>query len=633
MSSYNKVNGTYTSEHRGLLTDLLKQEWCFDGAVMSDWFGSHSTVGCAANGLDLKMPRPARHGGEKMLEAVEAGQVSVAAVRESARRMLRLIACVGGFENPTLVDEQAIERPEHRALIRRAGAEGIVLLKNDGILPLDTSALRKISVIGPNAAVAQIMGGGSAQVNAHYRVSPLEGITAAAGPGVEIGHETGCSNYKLLPLVKENFIVQYYQSPDLSGEVAAQGQTAGGEVMWLDTVALGVDVQSFSACLNARFTPDSDGDYQFGLTSAGLSRLFLNGLLVVDNWSLWTPGNSYFGAGSKEAIATARLQAGETYDLTVEYSGQATGDLGVKAVRVSVTKPLDDADMERAVQLAAASDVALLCVGLNGEWDTEGQDRPQIDLVGRQNELIERVAAVNPKTVVVLQTGGPVTMPWLDKVASVLQAWYPGQECGNAIADVLFGAVNPAGRLPQTFPRCVEDNPAFVNYPGENGKVRCGEGAFVGYRYYDKKLIEVLFPFGYGLSYTTFRYDDLRLSAEHMTPDDTLRVSVDVSNTGTRAGQEVVQLYVSDPQARLERPPHELKGFAKVSLQPGQRATVTLELGMRDLAYFDDARRTWVAEAGQYVVQIGSSSQDIRASAAFVLNADWVEEVEKTRRP
>jgi beta-glucosidase len=296
-----------------------------------------------------------------------------------------------------------------------------------------------------------------------------------------------------------------------------------------------VDVQSFSACLNARFTPDSDGDYQFGLTSAGLSRLFLNGLLVVDNWSLWTPGNSYFGAGSKEAIATARLQAGETYDLTVEYSGQATGDLGVKGVRVGVTKPLDDADMERAVQLAAASDVALLCVGLNGEWDTEGQDRPHIDLVGRQNELIERVAAVNPKTVVVLQTGGPVTMPWLDKVASVLQAWYPGQECGNAIADVLFGVVNPAGRLPQTFPRCVEDNPAFVNYPGEYGKVRYGEGTFVGYRYYHKKLIEVLFPFGYGLSYTTFRYDDLRLSAEHMTPDDTLRVSVDVSNTGTRA--------------------------------------------------------------------------------------------------
>ena len=235
---------------------------------------------------------------------------------------------------------------------------------------------------------------------------------------------------------------------------------------------------------------------------------------------------------------------------------------------------------------------------LNAHLETfqEYPGKKEVIQVGRQNELIERVAAVNPKTVVVLQTGGPVTMPWLDKVASVLQAWYPGQECGNAIADVLFGAVNPAGRLPQTFPRCVEDNPAFVNYPGENGKVRCGEGAFVGYRYYDKKLIEVLFPFGYGLSYTTFRYDDLRLSAEHMTPDDTLRVSVDVSNTGTRAGQEVVQLYVSDPQARLERPPHELKGFAKVSLQPGQRATVTLELGMRDLAYFDDARRTWVAE-------------------------------------
>lgn len=625
MAAYNKVSGVYASEHGRLLNELLKGEWDFDGVVMSDWFATHSTAEAAAHGLDLEMPGPAKHRGEKLLAAVEAGQVSVSAIKESARRLLRLFARIGAFQNLTIAEEQASDRPEHRALIRRAGAEGIVLLKNDGILPLDRNALGRIALIGPNAATAQIMGGGSAQVNAHYRVSPLEGIAAQAGAGVEIGHEIGCSNHRLLPLVKANFTVDYYRTLDLSGEVAAQGQIVGGEVMWLERVAPGVAIESFSARLSTRFTPDSDGEHHFGLASAGLSRLFLNGALLVDNWNGWEAGDTYFGDGSKEVVGTAQLQGGVTYDLTIEYSGQTQGGLGLKGVRVGAAQLLGDTAIEAAVELAAASDVALLFLGLNGEWDTEGQDRPHMALVGRQNELVERVAAANPKTVVVLQTGGPVAMPWLDRVAGVLQAWYPGQECGNAIADVLFGAVNPAGRLPQTFPMHLEDNPAFINYPGENGKVRYGEGIFVGYRYYDKKLVEPLFPFGYGLSYTTFRYENLHLSAETITPDGEITLAVDVSNTGTRPGQEVVQLYVRDEEARLTRPPQELKGFAKVSLEPGQSQTVTFVLGMRDLAYFDDARAAWVAEAGIFEALVGRSSRDLRARAAFMLTADWVQ--------
>jgi beta-glucosidase len=221
-------------------------------------------------------------------------------------------------------------------------------------------------------------------------------------------------------------------------------------------------------------------------------------------------------------------------------------------------------------------------------------------------------------------------MPWLDQVAGVLQAWYPGQECGNAIADVLFGAVNPAGRLPQTFPVRLEDNPTYINYPGENGRVRYGEGIFVGYRYYEQKKITQLFPFGFGLSYTTFGYDNLRLSAERIAPDGELMVTIDVTNTGARAGQEVVQLYVCDTHARLARPPKELKGFAKVALAPGETKTITLKLGMRALAYFDDARAAWVAEAGPFELLIGSSAQDIRAHASFTLSADWVQPVATT---
>ncbi|HXV44571.1 MAG TPA: glycoside hydrolase family 3 C-terminal domain-containing protein [Anaerolineae bacterium] len=345
--------------------------------------------------------------------------------------------------------------------------------------------------------------------------------------------------------------------------------------------------------------------------------MFVNGQLVVDNWDAWQPGDSYFTFGSQEAIGAVELQAGQSYDLMIEYSRRDSPILA--AVRVGVFQPLGDEAIERAVALAATADVAVVCAGLTGEWDSEGQDRPHMELVGRQNELIARVAAANSRTVVVLQTGGPVTMPWLDQVAGVMQAWYPGQECGNAIADVLFGEVNPSGKLPQTFPIRLEDNPAFINYPGENGRVRYGEGIFVGYRYYEKKRVEPLFPFGFGLSYTSFTYANLRLGAEVIAPDECLTVSVDVTNTGQRPGQEIVQLYVHDLAARLARPPKELKGFVKVTLTPGETATATLTLDRQALAYWDDVQQAWVAEAGEFEVLMGSSSHDIRARARFRL--------------
>jgi beta-glucosidase len=275
--------------------------------------------------------------------------------------------------------------------------------------------------------------------------------------------------------------------------------------------------------------------------------------------------------------------------------------------------------IERAVALASQSDIALIFAGLSGEWESEGFDRPDIDLVGQQNELIARVAAANRRTIVVLNTGSPIAMPWLEQVAAVVEAWFPGQECGNAIADVLFGDVNPSGKLPQTFPARLEDNPAYVNYPGENGKVRYGEGLFVGYRYYEKKKIAPLFPFGFGLSYTTFTYDNLRLSASAIGPNETLEVQVDVTNTGERAGKETVQLYVRDRQSRLHRPDKELKGFAKVLLEPGERQTVSLTLGRQALAYYDDLAQAWVAEAGVFEVLVGSSSQTIQGKASFTL--------------
>ena len=295
-------------------------------------------------------------------------------------------------------------------------------------------------------------------------------------------------------------------------------------------------------------------------------------------------------------------------------------------LRLGLSPVLGDAAIERAVALAASADKALLFVGLNGEWDGEGMDRPDIDLPGRQNELVARVAAVNPNTIVVLQSGSPVAMPWLDKVGAVLQAWYPGQEAGNSIADVLLGKAEPGGRLPQTFPRRLEDDPASINYPGERGHVRYGEGVFIGYRYYEKKRIDTLFPFGFGLSYTRFACGELKLSTDVLGPGDTLDASIRVTNVGLREGSTVVQFYVGDEHASVARPLKELAGFVKIRLAPGETRSVSTKFDMRSLAFFDVAAKAWTAEAGRFVVLAGLSSADVHARAAFTLSADWIDD-------
>jgi beta-glucosidase len=616
MAAYNRLNGTHAAEHPRLLREILEGEWGFDGVVMSDWFATHTTAEALNGGLDLEMPGPTRFRGQALVDAVRAGSVDAARVRESALRMLRLIERVGGFANPTIPPERATDRPEHRALIRQAGAEGTVLVKNDGVLPLDASRLNSLAVIGPNAAVAQIMGGGSAQVNAYYRVSPLDGIRAHFQ---SVRYAPGCSNHRLLPLLPGTVYLEYFDAETPRGEPISSEPRDEAEVMWLDTLPIGISDEVFSARLSTSFTPTESGEYQFSLVSAGLSRLYVDGSPLVDNWSNWQPGDNYFGAGSEEVIGSRWLDAGREYAVVVEYTHRRRGPFGLKAVRVGVELPLGEEAMQRAVELAATSDAAVLCVGLSGEWDTEGRDRPGIDLVGRQDELIRRVAAVNRRTVVVLQSGGPVAMPWIDDVSAVLEAWYPGQECGNAIADVLFGVVNPSGRLPQTFPMRLEDNPAFGNYPGENGRVRYAEGVFVGYRHYQARGIAPLFAFGHGLSYTTFAFSNLEVVV-----GPSVRVSLEVANTGSRAGQEVVQLYVRDVKSSVERPPMELKAFAKVALNPGESQTVRFELDHRALAFYDASRAAWHVEAGEFEVLVGAASDDIRLRASFRVNEDAI---------
>lgn len=628
MTAYNRIGGTFASEHP-LLASLMRGEWGFDGLLMSDWFGTKSTVAAANAGLNLEMPGPAVHRGPKLLEAVRSGRVSEKTVEEHARRVLRLAERTGALGQTDEPEEQALDRPEHRAVARRAAAEAIVLLKNEGnLLPLQTEGFKTLAVIGPNAEVTTIQGGGSAEVTPHYMVNVLDGIRAAVRDGVEVVYERGCTIQKVTPaldsrlLAKPGLELEYFKGEFADGPVGSEILKRGRK-LWM-SVPEGLNPASFSVRAWGCIVPRESGVHRIALSSVGRTRLFLDGQLLIDNWSDWRQGSGFFGLGSDEVVAEAGLEAGRSYELTVEFASGA-GPFG--AFLVGASEPVPDDLMERAVALAVRADAVILVVGTSADWETEGVDRADMKLPGRQAEMIRQVAAVNPHTAVVVNAGSAVEMDWADMVPAALVAWFGGQEAGNALADVLFGRVNPSGRLPTTFPVRLEDNPAYLNYPGENGRVVYGEGIFVGYRYYEKKRVSPRFPFGYGLSYTRFEYGNLRLSTDSLKPGGKLTVFLDVTNTGSRAGQEVVQLYVRDPQARLARPEKELKAFAKLDLQPGQKTTLSFDLGQRSLAYYDDTKAAWVAEAGEFEVLLGASSEDIRARASFCLEADWSQPV------
>jgi beta-glucosidase len=616
MSSYNRINGTYACENP-LLVDVLKGEWGFDGLVMSDWFGTYGPD-IVAGGLDLEMPGPTRWMGQYALDAVQQGRVSEAAIDDKLYRLLLTMQRTGALDQPELQAETSHNRPAHRQVARQAATEAVVLLKNErAVLPLDASQIGSIAVIGAPARWPAERGGGSTRVNPHYVITPLDAIRGKAGAKVE--YAIGCNIHKM-PLrldakwLEGGIAAQYYPNKLLQGQPVSSETLDQTEVFWLiETTPRNVQLNDFSGRFTSAFRVPESATYEMSLSCVGQGRLFVDGKQIINLWDEDTPTERE----NHHARCRLELSADRPHPVVVEYASEIT--LTRQHFRIGCQTIAPPDAMQQAVDLAARSDVALVFAGLTGEWESEGFDRVNMDLPGEQKELIERVAAANPNTVVVLNAGSPLQMDWLDRAAAVVQAWYLGQETGSAVADVLFGDANPSGRLPTTFPKRLQDNPAYINYPGENGKVYYGEGLFVGYRYYDKKQVEPLFPFGHGLSYTTFAYSHLALSAAGLHPGETLRVQVDVRNTGQRAGKETVQLYVRDVQARLVRPEKELRAFAQVELEPGEVKTVAFTLDQEALSYYDPAEQGWVAEPGEFEVLVGSSSRDIRLSGSFCL--------------
>ncbi len=492
MCAYNKINGTYGSENRWLLADVLRGEWAFDGFVVSDWGAVHDRVASLKAGVDLEMPGPRERRVKSVVEAVRSGALDESILNEAVHRILRVV-----FKAAETPKGGAFDAIAHHALARQVAAEGMVLLKNNGILPLKGPL--RIAVIGRAAKEAHFQGGGSSHINP----------TQVDNPFVELQKLAG----------------------------------------------------------------DADLTYAEG------------------------------------------------------YPASATFEQSL---------------IDAAVGSARSADVALLYLALPESKESEGYDRPDLDLTPQQVALIQAVTSVQPQTVVILNNGAPVVMSeWIDDTAAVLEAWMMGQAGGGAVADILYGKVNPSGKLAETFPIKLADTPAHINFPGENGQVRYGEGIFIGYRYYDAKEAPVQFSFGYGLSYTTFAYKNPQVSAASFKDVDGLTVSVDVTNTGKTAGKEVIQVYVHDRKSRLARPPKELKGFAKVVLQPGQTKTVTVLLDFRAFAYYDPAYQQWITEDGEFDILIGASANDIRCTQTVTLQSsldlpsllnrestlrDWVED-------
>jgi beta-glucosidase len=652
MTSYNRVNGRWCTEQPELIAGILRDEWGFDGFVVTDWFGVTGTVASAEAGVDLEMPGPARAFGPALAAAVRSGEVAEDVVDAQVTRLLTAfdrIGALGAAEPEPRGDGQRVDRPEDRALARRAATESMVLLANDGLLPLDRSALASVAVIGPNAARAQIMGGGSASLRPHYLITPLEALQAALGDGVRVVHERGCDNRRSTPTLGGRgteapsggvgFDLEYFADADLGGEVVHRGHTPALELFALEPPAPELPRSGWSFRAVTRFTPAESGTHVFTLIQAGRGRLTVGGRVVIDGFAHPLPaGDAFYGMGSAEVEATVELPAGVAVDVVVEFSALARRGQG--ALKLGCRSPEPPDLLERAVAAAAEADVAVLVVGTTGEWESEGHDRSSMDLPGAQDELVCRVLDANPASVVVVNAGSPVTMDWALDARALLQIWFGGQEMAGGLAEVLLGDAEPAGRLPMTLPVRLEHNPSFGNFPGENGQVRYGEGVLVGYRWYEARHLPTRYPFGHGGSYTCFAVGEPTVSppsttAMALAADERVVVTVPVTNTGDRRGTEVVQCYVAPVAPRLVRPPKELAGFGKVRLDPGETATVRIELDDRAFAYWDGgqpdrdaiaARATalpmrrpsgpaptpgWQMDPGCYELHVGRSSAAI----------------------
>ena len=614
MAAYNGVNGERMTES-SLLRDVLRDEWDYDGLVMSDWFATRSTVASANAALDLVMPGPDGPWGAALVSAVHDGAVEETEIDDKVVRLLRLAARVGALDTSSAgpgsggFDEASVANT-----LRRAAAAGFVLARNEGsALPLVRSALKRVAVVGPNAAAARTMGGGSATVFPPYAVSPLQGMRAALGPVVEVGHSVGVRASARIPVASAPWV----RRPDGADGVEVRFLAGDGTVLgtehrlgcafnWLNSFPYPVPVECVEVHAVIRAT--DPGTYAIAGSGTGRFRLSVDSQEVFDR-QLELPAGADLVEGlvvPPQACHEVHLVRGEDAQIVLSHIvGPARGAGGV-SFQLGLLPPhrTEDEEIQRAVALAREADVAIVVVGTTAEVESEGFDRKALSLPGRQDELVRRVAEVNSTTVVVVNAGAPVLLPWAEEVAAVLLAWFPGQEFGNALADVLLGRAEPAGRLPTTWPRSESGLPS----PRPRNGVLCyDEGLFIGYRAYDRDGRTPRYPFGHGLGFSSWQYQSIHAS-DRATLDADLLVTVELRNVGPRRGREIVQLYAGRPGSELERPVRWLVGFTAVEADAGEAVTAAVAIRPRALEHWNVDVGKWELETGTFQLFAGSSS-------------------------
>ena len=618
MSAYNKLNNIFCSSHQDLLIKILKEEWGFDGYVVSDWGAALETIENANGGLDLEMPGPSNVWGKALIDAVEASKVSEKLIDDKVKRILTVAEFSNRFQKPQIKAEQAIDLPKHRLLLRKAAADGMVLLKNEGSLPLKKN-IKKLAVIGPNALEAQIIGGGSASLRPHYQIHPLEAVQERLGHETEILYSKGCHTHKYLPKIneelmeeKDGFLVEYFDGNQFDKNLILEERLTGSKFWVFEGFAKDVISKEERPDISVRFSctykPDISGLHEFEIFGIGKCRLLIDGNELIDNWTSMDPGEAFFTFGSASKKGVTNLQKGEAYKIEVQYKFEGS----FPAVYIGCQAP-DEVDIfQEALETASHADDVILIVGTNSDWETEGNDRADFNLPANQNKLIEAILEANQNTVVVINTGSPIHMPWEKKAKAIIQTWFAGQEFGNALVDILSGEVNPSGKLPTTFPVKIEDTPAYKNYPGKNLQMNYDEKLLVGHRWYESNSIKPLFCFGHGLSFTSFNYQNLEVTTGS---DFVVTCKFEIQNTGDISGLEIAQCYVGFASPLPGEPYKTLQGFVKEEIGANELKKVEIKLGPRNFSFWSVETNTWQIREGSYQILIGSSSENILLQA------------------
>jgi len=629
MTSYNLLNGVHCSENRELIIETLKKKWGFKGVVMSDWTSVYTTVDAVNNGLDLEMPYAIYFTKDKIFSAMAKKEIDEKVINDKVRRMLRLAMNFGWFDRPDDFKSHSQKEIEESDKVSENVAlqiarESIVLLKNsEKLLPLDKERIKRIAVVGPTAHPAVMSGGGSAYNKPPYEISILDGIKEMVGQDTEILHSSGI-DFAHIRSKFENSI--FYKEDGTVGVKAEYYEDGKGEPIIVkdeehlffilpEEIKSGKLPENISSAVWTGFIiPDASSDYSFFIKGVNsMYKIYWDDNLLVDS-------SKYPDAQFRDV--EIRLEQGKKYKFRIEWKKDVRGAgcffMGYES------KMVMEEMIKNSVEIANKSDVAVVCCGFNSDLEGEGFDR-SFNMPLKQDEFIQRISEANPNTVVVLTAGGGVDMSsWLDKVKSVVNVWYPGYVGGRAVAEVLFGKVAPCGKLPISIERRLDDNATYDSYWDDDNDlhVKFKEGIFIGYRHFDKNNMEPLFPFGYGLSYTEFETFDFNVSSDNMKYNEKIKIGFKVKNIGKYDGAEVFQLYISDVDSKLPRPVKELKDFQKVFLKKEEMKKVEFEINLEQLKYYDPTVHNWVADEGEFIALIGTSSRDIIFEHRFILKRD-----------